>query len=401
MVADDYWEDDELQDRLYHAQERERLELTQRHVSVSGAHLSWSWRRVRNILKAPWVLGLLFIAWWWMTSGEKPVKVDWSRFAYSQYATDTQSLCNALMVFESLQKLGSKADRMLLYPREWTQQRDERTGWLMQVAEQKLGVKLQPVDLLGADQNTHGPGTIDKPTFIDWNLSITKIRVFELVQYERVLHLDSDITLLQHMDELFFMPKTPIAMPRAYWSDVPPAYMPLTSIVMLVDPNPNEVLAMMETLRQWQQAPDYLKSKKYDMDIINHRFGGSAMVLPHRPYAMLTAEFRAHNHSTYLGYLHGHESDVRGKWDPDKAFKEAKLVHFSDWPLPKPWIMWPVEGLAEMQPDCSNTKKTCREREIWKGLYDDFRLRRKNLCKILSVPAPEWKSWKHSMGAGG
>lgn len=327
------------------------------------------------------------------------MKVDWSRFAYSQYTTDTQSLCNALMVFESLHKLGSKASRVLLYPQEWVGNRDDLNRRLMRVAEQKFGVKSQPVHLLGADSKAENPGTLNKPS--DWNLSVTKIRVFELVQFDRVLHLDSDITLQQHMDELFLLPKTPIAMPRAYWSDGQPSSWPLTSLIMLVEPNTHEIPAMMEILRKWQTQAHYTKSKKYDMDLLNHRFGASAMVLPHRPYAMLTAEFRRNNHSMYLGYHNGHELDSRGKWDPDNALKEAKLVHFSDWPLPKPWIMWPVEGLAEMQPDCGgNTKWTCREREIWKNLYSDFRLRRKNLCKILSVPAPDWLSWKNSTGAG-
>jgi len=198
------------------------------------------------------------------------------------------------------------------------------------------------------------------------------------------------------------MPKTQIAMPRAYWSDGPPSSWQLTSLIMVVEPNPHEVHAMIETLRHWQTQPDYSNSKKYDMDLLNHRFGASAMVLPHRPYAMLTAEFRQHNHSTYLGFRNGDANDPRGYWDPDKALKEAKLVHFSDWPLPKPWIMWPTEGLAEIQPDCGgDMKKTCREREIWKHLYVDFRQRRKDLCKILSVPSPNWAKWKHAAGAGG
>jgi hypothetical protein len=204
------------------------------------------------------------------------------------------------------------------------------------------------------------------------------------------------------MDELFFLPKTPIAMPRAYWSDGQPSSWQLTSLVMLLEPNPHEILAMMEVLRQWQSQLDYAKSKKYDMDLLNHRFGASAMVLPHRPYTLLTAEFRSHNHSSYLGTRNADKLDPRGRWDPDQALKEAKLVHFSDWPLPKPWIMWPVEGLVEMQPDCGGgTQRSCREREIWKKLYDDFRRRRKDICKILSVPPPDWSSWKHSVGAGG
>lgn len=344
--------------------------------------------------------GFLVMLWWWASSGEKTVKMDWSRYAYSQYATDTQTLCNALMVFESLHRLKSKADRVLLYPEEWAADRgDARTRALMRMAEKRFKVKLQPVRLLSADKEIAKPGTLDNPS--DWTLSLTKLRVFELAQYHRVLHLDSDITLLQHMDELFSLPKTPVAMPRAYWSDGPSQSWQLTSLVLLVEPNRQETGAMMDTLRNWQANSDYAVSKKYDMDLLNHRFGASALVLPHRPYAMLTAEFRSHNHSTYLGYRNGRASDPKAKWDPDVALKEAKLVHFSDWPLPKPWIMWPYEGLVEMQPDCGGaTTGTCREREIWKKLYDDFRHKRKDLCGLLSVPAPDWWLWKHDTGAG-
>jgi hypothetical protein len=396
MPTDDYWEKDELQDRRYYDRRRE---------ARTGGRFYWP-LVLRRSKVTPLVscFGLLLVLWWWVSSGEHHTNVDWSRFAYSQYTTDTQSLCNALMVFESLHKLGSKADRVLLYPQEWTEgNQDPRTAWLMQEAKQKFRVKLQAVELLGADSKTDGkaesPGTLDKPS--DWNLSITKIRVFELIQYDRVLHLDSDITLLQHMDELFSMPKTPIAMPRAYWSDGPASLWQLTSLIMLVEPNTHEIPAMMDILREWQSQPDYARSKKYDMDLLNHRFGASAMVLPHRPYTILTAEFRSHNHSTYLGNRNGHDSDPRGQWDADKALKEAKLVHFSDWPLPKPWTMWSAEALGEMQPDCGgDKKKSCREREIWKKLYDDFRRKRKDICKILSVPAPDWKSWKKTVGAG-
>jgi hypothetical protein len=42
--------------------------------------------------------------------------VDWSRFAYVQYVTDSHYLCNSVMLFERLQQLGSRADRVLMYP---------------------------------------------------------------------------------------------------------------------------------------------------------------------------------------------------------------------------------------------------------------------------------------------
>jgi hypothetical protein len=141
-----------------------------------------------------------------------------------------------------------------------------------------------------------------------------------------------------------------------------------------------------------------VNAHRFDMELINERFEDSALVLPHRPYALLTGEFRRHDHDTYLG---GPEE----KWDAEKVLKEAKLVHFSDWPLPKPWIMWPTQGLEEMQPDCGGSHEgSCPERRIWKNIYDDFRHRRRDICKLLSVPAPDWHAIKggeaHNMTEG-
>ena len=121
------------------------------------------------------------------------------------------------------------------------------------------------------------------------------------------------------------------------------------------------------------------------------------MVLPHRQYGLITGEFRAADHDNFLG----NDYEV---WDPEKVLREASLVHFSDWPLPKPWVMWPWNLVGEMMPKCKTSasgegaaeegqrggKTDCRDRDIWKGLYDDFRKRRKDICALLSAPAPEW-----------
>lgn len=208
---------------------------------------------------------------------------------------------------------------------------------------------------------------------------------FSLAYYDRVIALDSDITLLQSLDELFLLPQTPMAMPRAYWYDTRP--WPLTSMLMVIKPDLDEFNKFKDKITGG--GDDMLvNAHKFDMELVNERFEDSAMVLPHRPYALLSGEFRRHNHSAYLG-----SNDEA--WDAEKVFKEAKLVHFSDWPLPKPWIMWPQEGLAETQPDCGGDHDaSCSERKVWKHLYTDFRERRKNVCRLLSVPAPEWSSIK-------
>lgn len=210
---------------------------------------------------------------------------------------------------------------------------------------------------------------------------------FSLTYYDRVIALDSDITLLSSLDDLFLLPPTPIAMPRAYWYNNKP--WPLTSLLMVITPSEDEFVRFKDVISGGGN-PMLVDAHKFDMELINDRFEYSAMVLPHRPYAMLSGEFRKHNHSAYLG-------NTFEAWDPAAALKEAKLVHFSDWPLPKPWIMWPQEGLAEIQPDCDGSHEgSCENRRIWKELYNGFRQRRRDICGYLSVPAPTWHSIKES-----
>lgn len=204
---------------------------------------------------------------------------------------------------------------------------------------------------------------------------------FSLEYYDRVIALDPDITLLQSIDELFLLPQTPIAMPRAYLADSKPV--PLNTALMVIQPNLKEFMRFKDRIIGGGDEM-LVKAGRFDMEIVNERFEDSAMVLPHRPYALSTGEFRRNEHSAYLG-------NANKTWDAEKVFKEAKLVQFSDWPLPKPWIMWAYQALEEVQPDCGGSHEgTCAERRIWKQLYDDFRHRRMDVCKLLSVPSHTW-----------
>lgn len=192
-----------------------------------------------------------------------------------------------------------------------------------------------------------------------------------------MLHIDSDVTILQNMDELFFLPPARVAMPRAYWDN--PRSGKLTSLLVLIEPSYAEYQALMEASRPVVHGQIVTNStpghEMYDMELLNERYGGSALVLPHRQYGLLTGEFRTKDHRNFLG------NDYE-KWDPDRVLSEAKLVHFSDWPLPKPWVMWPQALLAEMLPKCdvkpgTDEESGCRDREVWRELYEDFRRRRK------------------------
>lgn len=118
----------------------------------------FQWRR-RYILYV--VVGLLLI-YRLLPSKHTPAEkdaVNWHRYAYSLYATDSATLCHAVLIFDALTRFGSKADRVLFYPETWdthvSSSRD-RDSQLLVMARDTYGVKLQPIKLLTVEGRTTG-----------------------------------------------------------------------------------------------------------------------------------------------------------------------------------------------------------------------------------------------------
>ncbi|KAE8422775.1 nucleotide-diphospho-sugar transferase [Aspergillus pseudocaelatus] len=283
--------------------------------------------------------------------------VDWSRYAYVQYVTNLDYLCNSVMIFESLSRLNSKADRLMMFPSEFKLENSSAEGRLLHKAQDQYGVQLVPITVQSKPTNE-----------ATWAKSYTKLLAFNQTQYDRVLSLDSDATILQSVDELFLLPPCPVAMPRAYWGNFDDRV--LGSYIMLIQPSEFEFNRVMQAI---EKASD----SEYDMEIVNHLYRDSALILPHRPYGLLTGEFRSNDHTAYLG------NDIE-MWDPDQVFKEAKYLHFSDWPVPKPGIRAPKPIIQENQPMCHNDTvsgaEDCRSRDLWLGFYSDFARRRGEIC---------------------
>lgn len=162
------------------------------------------------------------------------------------------------------------------------------------------------------------------------------------------------------MDELFFLPATPVALPRAYWLNRPT----LGSHIMLIQPS-------VANFNRVAKAIEDAGIGEYDMEIVNSVFGDSCITIPHRWYALLTGEFRSKTHTSFLA-----ENE---RWDPVRITKEAKLIHFSDDPFPKPWVQPTQREITFTKPSCvslESGKHDCRARDIWLDLYLDFKERR-------------------------
>ncbi|KAK3308754.1 glycosyltransferase family 8 protein [Chaetomium strumarium] len=274
-------------------------------------------------------------------------KVDWSRFAYTQYVTDSHYLCNSVMLFERLQHVRSRADRMLMYP---LYMYNPDTAWdsivsdnarLVIKARDEYGTQLVPIEVQYRD-------------------------------YDRVLLLDSDSVVLQNMDKLFLLPPCTMAIPRAYW--LYPDTKILSSQVMLIQPSTAEFARVIDRVAEAAR-------NDYDMEIVNYLYADSALVLPYRPYDLLVREYvrEPDQHTAYLG-------NDREEWDAVAVFNEAKYLYWSDWPMPKPWLDIPEKARLDRELKCHvrNGVESCAERDLWNGFYQDFAERRKRVCG--SVP---------------
>ena len=260
------------------------------------------------------------------------------------------------MVFEALDRLGSRADRILFYSEEWdTDVADQvdRDSQLLVKARDEYNVKLIPVQFEKQGDST-------------WDASFGKFLAWQQTQYDRIIHIDSDVTMRRHLDELFLLPGASVAMTRAYWAL--PEKKALTSLLVVLEPSYKEFNRLLDAGQAARK-----EGKEFDMDILNNFYDNTAMVLPHQKYGLISGEFRSEDHKHFLGH-------PDREWDPQRALDEASLVHFSDWPVPKPWVMWPRNVLNEKQPECKHpegSKEDCSDRKVWLSLYDDFRHRRK------------------------
>jgi lipopolysaccharide biosynthesis glycosyltransferase len=100
---------------------------------------------------------------------------------------------------------------------------------------------------------------------------LVKLRIFELVEYARVIYVDADSVPLKSLDHLFTLPfDEPVAAPRADWLPSPC----WASHLLVVKPSHD----------LWNRVEKHFecaaKQRRYDMDIINAEFAGEIATLP-------------------------------------------------------------------------------------------------------------------------
>jgi alpha-N-acetylglucosamine transferase len=147
--------------------------------------------------------------------------------------------------------------------------------------------------------------------------SLIKLRVFEQLQYRRVVFLDADTIPLASLDHLFDLEfGEAVAAPRAYWLGQPFA----TSLLLVVKPS----------LSMWARVERHFDTacvrRLADMDIINLEFLNDTYYLPDE-YSCLNSEWEDRDAPHHFGVASGSHGRI-------------KLLHFTA--LGKPWSYRPA-----------------------------------------------------------
>lgn len=94
-------------------------------------------------------------------------------------------------------------------------------------------------------------------------------------------------------------------------------------------------------------------------------------------------KFRGNDHRKYLA------PDEDDDWNAMAEVSRAYLVHFSDWPLPKPWKQYSSADWESARPECPEDEEEepdrlrCANRVMWEGFYGDFKTDKDRICTPL------------------
>ena len=220
-----------------------------------------------------------------------------NRFAYVFYATDNKyavAVCVAVKLLKQI-SIRDDVDFVVLHL--------PVTKYILNTMH-KMDIITKKVDALPYLNNGY---------FKD---SLIKLRIFQLIQYDRIVFLDSDTIPLKSLDHLFSLPfNEMIASPRAYWLRQPF----VTSLLLVVKPS----LMMWNRVRRHFETA--FEKKYYDMDIINLEFKEEIHYLSDE-YGCLNSEWEDKDFTYHFG-------------NPENSHEKIRVVHFTA--LGKPWLYHP------------------------------------------------------------
>ncbi|KAI9894976.1 MAG: hypothetical protein M1814_000197 [Vezdaea aestivalis] len=273
-----------------------------------------------------------------------PPKVRWDRLAYVQLITSPEGICEVLLLFAELHRQGSRADRLMLYPRAW----DKGHGGgaaarrMLDLSMERYGVKAWPVDPFLRDSDPLDPA------------SYPLTALLALTHYNAVLTLATPALLLhsEPLDRLLAeAPDSPV------------------SFILTGNEVSSNLLMMRPSLAAYSRAAAELSSLPSTSEPVLLRS------LWPGPESLLGSE------SLGEEQILGTSALGRTGQDDLEVLQNAAVVVFNDDNIPGPAIDVPLRILQQSQPDGDAAM-------IWDGLRGRYRDEWEGICGLELV---KWK----------
>lgn len=405
---------------------------------------------------------------------QKADPINWNRYAYVNYVAEGDYLCNTLIMFRALtEEYKTKAKLVLLITADVVTNVKGSNDLLDKL--KKLGNDQVVVKVIESISKENDQTT--------WRNSLSKLEIFNLTEYERIIYLDNDANLNDNLDELFFLPDyIKFAATVTYWnlkeSDLKKAYeevkhmknpmntnkyveksigrlqngkmiynhlpnlphtlylnsenigddilktrtvFSLSRLFHTVKPSKVKWATDLMVIKPSNETYTYIRDEIlpysiktkgiYDMDVINeylynmkqliydhfsvlksikHHYVPEVIVLPFARYGLLSGSIKQKEQhdmlkNDILGYLYLNSEGETIENDLKNIVKEAKYIHYSDYPIGKPWQYEAKEDLECKVRENSKEKEHEQEMcDIWNSVILSY-FDKKTLCSQFEI----------------
>ncbi|KAK6351846.1 N-acetylglucosaminyltransferase [Orbilia javanica] len=350
---------------------------------------------------------------------------------YVQLVDEFVDVCSAVVTFSDLDRLGSEASRILVYPESWDMQleisesQQKQAQKILATQEKTLNNRRKQKGIdkknkkkkknkkQGEEEGANLPheeatNPLDPPPLLHQTSSdkspqyhtarrllhlarikhsaillpmpddmVTPLVMLNMTNYKRLLYLRHPSVIMKNMDEmLLHSPSASVSTPRNKDGG-------LSSNFLMVTPEAGELEYVMK--KGGVIAKDFGGLGK----VLERMYAATAMILPRWPYEIFTSDF--FDSPVQKG------GDRAPAWLPSKVLAEVYYIFFDggkntkngEWEtVPQPWKLKSLE--EDVAPKCQlvqdlgngEERWDCTARNVWRTLYDGYRQRRMEVCGL-------------------
>lgn len=151
--------------------------------------------------------------------------------SYVTVLSTEEYLDGVLALDYSLKKVGSKYPLHVLLSKNISKETEELLQKLNIPTIRKEGISI-PDEIINKNVSTEKSR---------WNYTFDKLNVFELIQFKKIVFLDSDIFVTKNIDDLFEKPNMSAVVDKHYGPNITSRCMELTSGVMVIVPQKSQI----------------------------------------------------------------------------------------------------------------------------------------------------------------